>query len=100
MRELVRLAEVREAEAKKQMTALLDNRSNMYHSPSAASETDADLAGMEQQIEESQRTKALAKQKFNKLRSVCIGAHQVGTVTLRHCLCHRQLTIHCFDDNF
>lgn len=77
MRELVRLAEVREAEAKKQIAALLDNRSNMYQSPAASAETDADGASMEQEIEESQRAKALAKKKFNKLRSVCIGAHQV-----------------------
>lgn len=81
MRELVRLAEVREAEAKKQITALLDNRSNMYQSPSTAADSAADVAGTEQQIEESQRAKALAKKKFNKLRSVCIGAHQVcGTL--------------------
>ncbi|DBA93849.1 hypothetical protein WJX82_009274 [Trebouxia sp. C0006] len=76
MRELVRLAEVREAQAKEQMTGLLDNRSNMFQSQNAASEADADLGGIETHIEEAQRTKALAKKKFNKARSVCIGAHQ------------------------
>lgn len=77
MQELVRLAEVREAQAKEQMTALLSSRSNMFQSQQATSEADADLGGTEQQIEEAQRTKALAKKKFNKARSVCIGAHQV-----------------------
>lgn len=77
MRELVRLAEVREGQAKEQMTSLLDNRSNMFQSQSATSEADADLGGIEQNIEEAQRTKALAKKKFSKARSVCIGAHQV-----------------------
>ena len=77
MRELVRLAEVREAQAKEQMTALLDSRSNMFQSQNAASEPDADFGAIEQQIAEAQRTKALAKKKFNKARSVCIGAHQV-----------------------
>ncbi|KAL3130594.1 hypothetical protein ABBQ38_008398 [Trebouxia sp. C0009 RCD-2024] len=76
MRELVRLAEVREGQAKEQMTNLLDSRSNMFQSQSATSEADADFSGIEQQIEEAQRTKALAKKKFNKARSVCIGAHQ------------------------
>ncbi len=78
MRELVRLAEVREAQAKEQMTGLLDNRSNMFQSQNAASEADVDLGGVEAHIEEAQRTKALAKKKFNKARSVCIGAHQVS----------------------
>ena len=77
MQELVRLAEVREAQAKEQMTALLSSRSNMFQSQQATSEGDADLGSIEQQIEEAQRTKALAKKKFNKARSVCIGAHQV-----------------------
>lgn len=77
MRELVRLAEVREVQAKEQMTSLLDNRSNMFQSQSAASEADTDFGSIETQIEEVQRTKALAKKKFNKARSVCIGAHQV-----------------------
>ena len=77
MRELVRLAEVREGQAKEQMTSLLDNRSNMFQSQNATSEADADLGSIEQQIEEAQRTKALAKKKFSKARSVCIGAHQV-----------------------
>lgn len=77
MRELVRLAEVREAQAKEQMTALLDNRSNMYQAPGATAEADADFAGIEQQVEDSQRSKALAKKKFDKLRTVCIGAQQV-----------------------
>ncbi|KAA6428968.1 MAG: hypothetical protein FRX49_01078 [Trebouxia sp. A1-2] len=76
MRELVRLAEVREVQAKEQMTGLLDNRSNMFQSQNAASEADVDLGGIETHIEEAQRTKALAKKKFNKARSVCIGAHQ------------------------
>lgn len=91
MRELVRLAEVREAEAKKQIAALLDNRSNMYQSPAAPGEADADSAGMEQEIEESQRAKALAKKKFNKLRSVCIGAHQVRIEVT--CLLVQKVTI-------
>ena len=77
MRELVRLAEVREAQAKEQITALLDNRSNMFQSQNVASEADADMTRSEQQIEEAQRTKALAKKKFNKARSVCIAAQQV-----------------------
>ena len=77
MRELVRLAEVREGQAKEQMTSLLDNRSNMFQSQNATSEADADLGTIQQQIEEAQRTKALAKKKFSKARSVCIGAHQV-----------------------
>ena len=92
MRELVRLAEVREAQAKEQMTALLDNRSNMYQAPGTAAESDADLAGVEQQIEESQRSKALAKKKFDKLRTVCIGAHQVCARSLLPQPCCRQ---HC-----
>ena len=78
MRELVRLAEVREAQAKEQITALLDNRSNMFQSQAAAPDADADMTRSEQQIEEAQRTKALAKKKFNKARSVCIAAQQVG----------------------
>ncbi len=77
MRELVCLAEVREAQAKEQMTALLDNRSNMFQSQNAASEAESDFGSIEQHIEEAQRTKALAKKKFNKARSACIGAHQV-----------------------
>lgn len=76
MRELVRLAEVREVQAKEQMTGLLDNRSNMFQSQNAASEADADFGSIEHDVEEAQRTKALAKKKFNKARSVCIGAHQ------------------------
>ena len=82
MRELVRLAEVREAQAKEQITALLDNRSNMFQSQNAAPEADADMTRNEQQIEEAQRTKALAKKKFNKARSVCIAAQQVSAVWL------------------
>ena len=82
MRELVRLAEVREAQAKEQMTALLDNRSNMYQAPGAAAEGDADLAEFQQQIEDAQRSKALAKKKFDKLRTVCIGAQQVRCLSL------------------
>ena len=78
MRELVRLAEVREAQAKEQITALLDNRSNMFQSQAAAPDADAHMTRSEQQIEEAQRTKALAKKKFNKARSVCIAAQQVG----------------------
>lgn len=83
MRELVRLAEVREGQAKEQMTSLLDNRSNMFQSQSATSEADADLGGIEQNIEEAQRTKALAKKKFSKARSVCIGAHQVTSTAYK-----------------
>lgn len=87
MRELVRLAEVREGQAKEQMTNLLDSRSNMFQSQSATSEADADFGSIEQQIEEAQRTKALAKKKFNKARSVCIGAHQVRDTCLRCLAC-------------
>ncbi|KAK9808645.1 hypothetical protein WJX72_001158 [[Myrmecia] bisecta] len=77
MRELVRLAEVREARAKEEMAALLSARSNMFESSAPPGEAEAaDYATFEMQIDDAKRRKAVAKKKFNKLRSVCIGAQQ------------------------
>ena len=84
VRELVRLAEVRQAQAKEQITGLLDNRSNMFQSQAAAPNADADMTRSEQQIEEAQCTKALAKKKFNKAGSICIAAQQVGWASPLH----------------
>ncbi|KAG2438191.1 hypothetical protein HXX76_005797 [Chlamydomonas incerta] len=77
MRSLVSLAEQRESSAKSEIAALLENRSGMYEKGSAAA---ADVGeGSEERatlITEVERNMEGAKGKFNKLRSVCIGAEQ------------------------
>ena len=82
MRELVRLAEVREARAKEEMAGLLSARSTMFESAAPVGEAEAaDYATFEARIDDAKRRKALAKKKFNKLRAVCIGAQQVCLYT-------------------
>ncbi|KXZ50885.1 hypothetical protein GPECTOR_14g134 [Gonium pectorale] len=77
MRQLVSLAEQRESAAKAEIAALLGNRSGMYEKENAGSPDVG--AGSEERaalIGEVERNMETAKSKFNKLRSVCIGAEQ------------------------
>ncbi|EFJ49199.1 hypothetical protein VOLCADRAFT_104414 [Volvox carteri f. nagariensis] len=77
MRQLVSLAEQREASAKSEIAALLSNRSGMYEKDSAvAPDVGAGSAERASLIGEVERNMESAKAKFNKLRSVCIGAEQ------------------------
>ncbi|GIL76072.1 hypothetical protein Vretimale_5681 [Volvox reticuliferus] len=77
MRQLVALAEQREAAAKAEIAALLGNRSGMYEKDSAvAPDVGAGSAERASLIGEVERNMESAKAKFNKLRSVCIGAEQ------------------------
>ncbi len=78
MRELVRLAEVREAQAKQELVHLLQSRSNMFEAQNAAGEGQPDYATHDREIDDARRRMASAKEKFNKLRTVCISAQQVG----------------------
>lgn len=81
MRELVRLAEVREADARKDMARLLGSRSEMFEAQNAAAGSGTpDYASVERDIEEADRRKTAARTRFNKLRSVCIAAQQVAAV--------------------
>lgn len=77
MRQLVSLAEQREASAKAEIAGLLGSRSGMYEKADAA---DADAgAGAEERGEkqvEVERNMETAKGKFNRLRGVCISAEQ------------------------
>ncbi|GLC33234.1 hypothetical protein PLESTF_000156500 [Pleodorina starrii] len=77
MRQLVLLAETREATAKGEIASLLGNRSGMYEKDSAGSpDVGAGSAERVSLIGEVERNMEAAKAKFNKLRSVCIGAEQ------------------------
>lgn len=76
MRELVRLAEVREAQAKQELVHLLQSRSNMFEAQNAAGEGQPDYATYDREIDDARRRMASAKEKFNKLRTVCISAQQ------------------------
>ncbi|GFR48576.1 hypothetical protein Agub_g10479 [Astrephomene gubernaculifera] len=77
MRRLVALAEQREAAAKAEIGSLLSNRSGMYEKENAGSpDVGAGSAERANLITEVERNMETAKAKFNKLRSVCIGAEQ------------------------
>ncbi|PNH05351.1 hypothetical protein TSOC_008393 [Tetrabaena socialis] len=77
MRQLVALAEQREAGAKAEIGSLLENQAGMYEKEHAG---DQDVgAGAEERaamVIEVERSMETAKGKFNKLRGVCIGAEQ------------------------
>ena len=85
MRELVRLAEVREAQAKQELVHLLQSRSNMFEAQNAAGEGQPDYATYDREIDDARRRMASAKEKFNKLRTVCISAQQVGGAAVPAC---------------
>ena len=85
MRELVRLAEVREAQAKQELVHLLQSRSNMFEAQNAAGEGQPDYATYDREIDDARRRMASAKEKFNKLRTVCISAQQVGVAAVPAC---------------
>mmetsp|Transcript_13769 Transcript_13769/g.29648 ORF Transcript_13769/g.29648 Transcript_13769/m.29648 type:complete len:722 (-) Transcript_13769:508-2673(-) len=76
MRELVKLAEQREAAAKSEIAKLLETRAVMYEKPEGAKELDGATDEQKTRIEDAQRRMELARHKFNKLRSVCIAAEQ------------------------
>ncbi len=77
MRQLVQLAESREAAAKGEIAGLLEHRSGMYEKENAAA---PDVGGGADEratlITEVERSMETAKAKFNKLRTMCIGAEQ------------------------
>ena len=85
MRELVRLAEVREAQAKQELVHLLQSRSNMFEAQNVAGEGQPDYATYDREIDDARRRMASAKEKFNKLRTVCISAQQVGVAAVPAC---------------
>ena len=82
MRELVKLAEAREARAKEEISSLLLQRSVMYESSIQAPEGSADLASAKSRIAETQRGMDTIRRKFDKFRSICIAAEQVPGVVM------------------
>ncbi|KAG2493525.1 hypothetical protein HYH03_008339 [Edaphochlamys debaryana] len=77
MRALVSLAEAREADAKAEIAGLLESRSFMYEKENAgAPDVGAGSQERTAHITEVERNMEAAKNKFNKLRTVCIGAEQ------------------------
>ncbi|GMH32341.1 hypothetical protein BSKO_00175 [Bryopsis sp. KO-2023] len=76
MRELVKLAEKREARAKSEMSQLLESRSEMFETTSSPNEAGEGYGEHETRIEDAQRRMETAKQKFNKLRTLCISSEQ------------------------
>lgn len=83
MRELVKLAEKRENKAKAEMSQLLDSRSEMFETSNAPNETGTVYDEHETRIEDAQRRMEIAKQKFSKLRTLCISAEQ-GLMSLHN----------------
>jgi hypothetical protein len=78
MRQLVRLAETREAAAKAEIAQLLESRAQMYERPEGATEVDGQPVDYTDRIQAAEKIMDVQRQKFNKLRSVCIAAEQVG----------------------
>lgn len=76
MRELVKLAEKREAKAKAEMAQLLESRSEMFETSGAPSEGGNAYDEHETRIEDAQRRMEFAKVKFGKLRTLCISSEQ------------------------
>jgi len=74
MRELVSQAEKREAKAKQTLAEMLDSRSEMFESALAGQ--DGTFEEHKSRIDDAERRLALAKKRFNRLRSVCISAEQ------------------------
>lgn len=83
MRELVKLAEKRENKAKAEMAQLLDSRSEMFETSNAPNETGNVYDEHETRIEDAQRRMGIAKQRFSKLRTLCISAEQ-GLLSLHN----------------
>ena len=82
MRELVKLAEQREAAAKAEIAKLLENRASMYERADGAKELDGATEEQKTRIEDAERRMDGAKSKFNRLRSVCIAAEQVRALVM------------------
>lgn len=76
MRELVKLAEEREAGAKSEIAKMLESRTVMFEKADGSRELDGASDEQKTHIEDAERRMELAKQKFDKLRAVCIAAEQ------------------------
>eukprot|EP00877_Chromochloris_zofingiensis_P014096 jgi/Chrzof1/8940/Cz03g30020.t1 len=90
MKDLVKLAERREAACKEEIARLLASRSAMYESNAAAAAATADQATelgastgdeadsveVTHRIDTAEKRMMVAQTKFNKLRSVCVAADQ------------------------
>eukprot|EP00798_Chlamydomonas_sp_ICE-L_P002954 gene2954-12960_t len=76
MRELVKLAEAREAAAKSDITRLLESRAEMFERPEGSKEIETDVHEQKAMIDEAQRRMEAARGKFSQLRSVSISAEQ------------------------
>lgn len=78
MRELVRLAEAREAAAKADITKLLESKAVMFEKPEGMNEMEVDVHKQRERIEEAERRMEASRIKFEVLRSVGTSAEQVS----------------------
>eukprot|EP00798_Chlamydomonas_sp_ICE-L_P004200 gene4200-14305_t len=76
MRELVKLAEGREASAKAEIGKLIESRSFMFEKPEGTQEQEGDIHEQKARTDEAERRMEQSRQKFNQLRSVSISAEQ------------------------
>ncbi|KAG1673703.1 hypothetical protein FOA52_010572 [Chlamydomonas sp. UWO 241] len=76
MRQLVRIAEEREARAKEEIAALLGSRAQMYEKADGAEDKDAEPEGHAAKVAEHEKVMHVMRDKFNTLRSVCIASEQ------------------------
>ncbi|GAX81127.1 hypothetical protein CEUSTIGMA_g8561.t1 [Chlamydomonas eustigma] len=76
MRDLVRLAEQREAAAKAEITSLLESRSALYERAVGTKESDGTPGDTEGRRADAQHRLEITRDKFNKLRAIGIAAEQ------------------------
>ena len=92
MRELVKLAEQREAAAKSDIGRLLESRTVMFEKPEGVKELESNTDEQKARVDDAERRMEHARQKFDRLRSVSIGAEQVcwGGIPILGCAWHGQ----------
>jgi len=76
MRQLVRLAEEREARAKEEIASLLGSRAQMYEKADGVQDVDGEPEGHAAKVAEHEKRMHEMRDKFNTLRGVCIASEQ------------------------